>query len=906
MFKKYLQFIIIVLPIVILLTASTYLGYDAWQKYKTSANLKEQLNNAQLMQSFEHSVLNEIVCVATMSQHKELMAKVCSKTQKTTNDFMQQIMQQKNDKSLYTLEKVLYNIRTSVKDSGVAAVEKLVNGDLDKQMKKFIERYTLRLKNYSDDITEQESLRLYGKLSDISYATESEKALVSYYLSLKKPIPAKNLIYWGEVSASSEVPEMNKDHVFMFYGKLQKIWQDQKFQTILRHIEDIRMDIMSHSSTGNYTSDVAQWVNFMNQKQKALNGAETLLLNNILKGVDSRIQKAFWMLLFAIAAFLLALIALFTFIAYQKRANNQKDLFSKLAAKVHSISSDNEKAEVTEQIKSPKLAYDYIASNYQELYDKEKTSSEENKAKSAFFANMLYEIRAPLDSMLGYTKLLKETSLNIEQSDFVSIIEHNSENLDKIVSKAANQSKINLKKLEIKNSAFNLVKKIESIAETFAIKADGKDIVLGAFIDPSLPEKLIGDETRLSQVLTNLISNALQSTSAYGTVDLFVKTIHDDHDKVRIKFSVKDSGIGLDQDELNSILEALGASDTQTSISDIEIQNLGITNRIIEGMGGELEIESKKGKGTTFSFTLTLEKNDNASNSTAHPDFTGLKVGLALPSRDVKRQIDKNLEAYVNYLGGEFTIYYNDELFESNREIELPDVMIVYHHYARLEGELEAFTKLGCKIALITTGTLRSRIDTNQYNFSSMVYTPVTMSKTVRILAKSKLDQVRLAKEAEEKCKKFEKIRALVVEDNVISQKLMKNDLQSFGVDVMIAPNGRKAFEMRRENDFDIIFMDIDMPEMDGIEATKKILYYEGINQFKHVPIIALAAKASEDEKEIYIKTGMDDIAGKPFDLDKVADMIQKYCIDLPKEQEASEEDDLIAKVLSGNFLKEE
>jgi CheY-like chemotaxis protein len=180
------------------------------------------------------------------------------------------------------------------------------------------------------------------------------------------------------------------------------------------------------------------------------------------------------------------------------------------------------------------------------------------------------------------------------------------------------------------------------------------------------------------------------------------------------------------------------------------------------------------------------------------------------------------------------------------------------------------------------------------------------MSKTVRILAKSKLDQVRLAKEAEEKCKKFEKIRALVVEDNAISQKLMKNDLQSFGVDVMIAPNGRKAFEMRRENDFDIIFMDIDMPEMDGIEATKKILYYEGINQFKHVPIIALAAKASEDEKEIYIKTGMDDIAGKPFDLDKVADMIQKYCIDLPKEQEASEEDDLIAKVLSGNFLKEE
>jgi len=906
MFKKIIQLLVIVLPITILLAASSYIGYNAWQKYHTASNLNEQLNNAKLLQSFEHSVLNEIVCVATMSQHKELMAKVCSKPKKTTDGFMQQIMQQTNDKSLYMLEKVLYNVRSTIKDSGISAIEKLVNGDLDKHMKKFLESYTSKLRNYSDDVSEKESIRLYGQISDISYATESEKALVAYYLSLKKPIPAKNLIYWGNVVSSSDIPEMSEDHVFALYGKLQNIWQDPKLQETLRHIEDIRMDIMSHASTGNYISDVAQWVGLVNRKQKVLNNVEVLLLNDILNGVDKRIQKEFWTFIFSLVSLMLGILALFVFIHYQRRINTQKRLFDDLVSKIHDLSENKQSLAVSETIKDPKLAYEYIVSNYQELYDREKRANTENKAKNSFIANTFYEIRTPLDGILGYTKLLKETPLNIEQSDFVSIIENNSENLNKIVSKVAIQNTISEKKLEISNSSFNLIKKMESIVETFAIKADRKDIVLGAFIDPALPEKVIGDATRLTQVLTNLISNGLESTSAYGTVDLFVEKIHTDQNSTTIKFLVRDSGIGLDPEELENIFTAFNESNTKKIISGIDIQNLSITDKIIKRMGGKLDIESKKGEGTVFFFTLTLEKSDKTVQESVYPDFKGIKVGLALPSRDVDRQIDKNLEIYVTYLGGEFKIYYHDELFEAEEEIELPDVMIVYHNYARLEGELEAFSKLECKIALITTGTLRSRIDSDKYHFANIVYSPITMSKIVRILAKSKLEQARIAQEENQNGKKFENIHALVVEDNVISQKLIKNDLEKFGLEVMVASNGQEAFEMRRENDFDIIFMDIDMPVMDGIETTRKILYYEGINQFKHVPIIALAVNALDDELEKYKKIGMDDSVTKPFDLTKVETLIQKYCVDLVKEREVSEEDDLIAKVLSGNFLKEE
>jgi len=905
MFKKNIQFIIILLTILLLFLASIYFSYITWQKYSLNSNLKVQLNNTEIIQSFEHSILNEIVCVATMSEHKELMAKVCNKTKKTTDEFMQRIMQQTNDTSLYTLEKVLYDIRSSIKDSGVIAVEKLVNGDLDKKMKKFMELYTSKLKSYSDDISQKESIRLYGQMSDISYATESEKALAAYYLSLSKPIPDKNLIYWGNVVSASDIPEIRNDHVFVLYDKLQKIWQDQKFQKILRSIEDVRMDIMTHASSGNYRSKVAQWVDLVNKKQKILTQVEVLLLNDILDGVNKRIEAEREKLILGVSLAFLSLLAFFSMISYIRHISGQNKLLDDLFHKIHKFSSDDPESKVLEGSRNKKLAYDYIASNYQTLYEKEKTESEENKIKSAFLANLFYEIRTPLDSVLGYTKLLKETSLTIEQSDFVSIVENNSENLNKIVNKITDNHTMYEKKLEINNMEFNFIKKMESIIETFAIKADHKDIVLGVFIDPSLPEKLIGDAIRLSQVLTNLISNALDATSTYGTVDLFIEKMHADNNSVTVKFLVKDTAIELNTEEQKHIVAVFEGAEQSRSIAGIDMQNLNISHKIIKRMGGKIEIESREEDGNSFFFTLKLDKNKSITDN-LYPDFKGMKIGLALPSRDVNRQIDKNLEMYIKSLHAEFSIYYHDVLFETNEEIELPDLMLIYHHYARLEGELEAFSKLKCDIALITTGTLRSRVDRDKYNFSHIIYSPITLTKTIKILAKNSLKQARIVEKENQNDKKFENIHALVVEDNVISQKLIKNDLEKFGLKITVVSNGQEAFEMRRENDFDIIFMDIDMPIMDGVETTKKILYYEGINQFKHIPIIALAVNTFDEDEEKYMKIGMDDVITKPFDLNKLEILIQKYCIDLVKEKAETEEDDLIAKVLSGDFLKVE
>jgi len=909
MFKKYLQFIIIILPMMLLLAASSYIGYTNWTKYQIKTSLKAQLDNTKLLQSLEHSVLNEIVCVATMSQHKELMKKICDPTKKTTDTVMQQILQQKEDTSLHHLEKVVFNIRNNIEDSGTVAVEKLVNGDLDKEMNTFIQRYTQKLKNYSEGMDKKEYIRYYADISKISYETESEKALVSYYLSLKKAIPASNLIYWDKTVSNSQIPESTGDNLSILHEDIESFFKQDNFQATLRGIEDIRLDIMSHSTLGNYKSNVASWVSLVNQKQKVLHTVENMLLGHIFNDTTKELTKITSTLFLALAALVLSVLGLLLFINLWRKKSSKKKLLADLLTKVSQVSSENKKLEVGDDVSSYKIAYDYIASNYESVHDKVSSSDIENKVNSAFLNNLAYEVRTPLNGISGYTKLLKETSLNVEQSDFVSIIEDSFENLDTILNKLSTDTTLASQKLEVENFSFNLVKKIESAVETFSIKTDQKDIVLGLFIEPTLSHKVKGDATKLSQIITNLIDNALESSNAYDTIDVSLEKIHSDSEQVSIKFSIKDQGIGYNEDELLRISDAFDKMETVENIASIDMKNLSISNKIIKRMGGKLEVMSKKGEGTTFFFTLSFEKDNKQLDTAVYPTFEGMRVGLALPSKDISREIDKTLEVYVKHLGVNLTIYDYETLFESEEKVTLPDLMFVYHNYARLEGELESFSKLSCKVALITSGTLRSRINTDKYTFSSIVYAPITMSKIIKIFAESKLENNILIEEVTEaqveEVKKFENINALVAEDNEISQKIIANILKKFGVDVTLAEDGKKAFELRRESDFDIVFMDMEMPVMDGLEATSKILYYEGVNQFNHVPIIALTADANSVDTENYQKAGIDDYLTKPIDANAIYTLVQKYCIDIPKEMAQTEEDALIAKVLSGDFLKE-
>ncbi len=524
--------------------------------------------------------------------------------------------------------------------------------------------------------------------------------------------------------------------------------------------------------------------------------------------------------------------------------------------------------------------YKYITHLFSLLEKKGKEIKEEAEAKSQFLSTMSHEIRTPLNGILGFTKLLKEMDTTEDQKEFISLIESSSNNLISIVNDVLDLSKMNAEKMEIESIPFHLFETIDLTVASFAQMADQKDIEFGVLVDPTLSPYVIGDPTKLSQILTNLIGNAIKFTDAYGKINLFVEGVSSDKDHTGLKFSVSDNGIGLSEAQQKTIFEAYGQATAGTS-RKYGGTGLGLTisRKMVQLMGGELEVQSKENEGTTFFFTLPLEKNKDHEPS-VYTDFSDLSVGLALPVKSIDRQLDTNLQTYIEHLGATFSFFYYEELFESETPAVLPDIMIFDHHYARLPGELELCADLECKSVLLTNGSLRARVNPQQHHFTDVVLTPISLAKTIRILTNAsehKKEKI-LTSDTVENTEQFQGLHALVADDNKINCKLIKIILENLGLEVTVVNDGKEAVDMAIDNDYDILFMDIEMPVMDGVEACKHILEHETKHAMKHVPIIALTANTSSGEKEKYMAKGMDDYAVKPLDIEALKMIIKEHC----------------------------
>ncbi|GIT98017.1 hypothetical protein TSL1_08380 [Sulfurovum sp. TSL1] len=524
--------------------------------------------------------------------------------------------------------------------------------------------------------------------------------------------------------------------------------------------------------------------------------------------------------------------------------------------------------------------YKYIAHLFSLLEKKGKEIKEEAEAKGQFLSTMSHEIRTPLNGILGFTKLLKEMDATEDQKEFISLIENSSNNLISIVNDVLDLSKMNAEKMEIESIPFHLFETIDLTVASFAQMADQKDIEFGVLVDPTLSPYVIGDPTKLSQILTNLIGNAIKFTDTYGKINLFVERVSSDKDHTGLKFSVSDNGIGLSEVQQKTIFEAYGQATAGTS-RKYGGTGLGLTisRKMVQLMGGELEVESKENEGTTFFFTLSLAKNKDHEPS-VYTDFSELSVGLALPVKSIDRQLDVNLQIYIEHLGAAFSFYYYEDLFESDTPVNLPDIMIFDHRYARLPGELEQCAALECKSVLLTNGSLRARVNPQQHHFTDVVLTPISLAKTIRILTNAsehKKEKI-LTSDTAENTEQFQGLHALVADDNKINCKLIKIILENLGLEVTVVNDGKDAVEMSIHHTYDIIFMDIEMPVMDGVEACKHILQHETEQRLQHVPIIALTANTSSGDKEKYMAKGMDDYAVKPLDIEALKMIIKEHC----------------------------
>jgi len=616
-----------------------------------------------------------------------------------------------------------------------------------------------------------------------------------------------------------------------------------------------------------------------------LSKAELIVSDVLWNKSEVYLQKQLLLLSIASAIWILAFIlAYLGYTTTRDITRNIKELEEVLNKAVDEMkSSDQYLSSDTAAIENIELdthegtkeAYKFLEELVETAKDDKLIALQANEAKSLFLANMSHEIRTPLNGIVGFTEILRSTDLTEEQDEFLSIIDKSSENLLSIINNILDLSKIESNKIEIENIVFDAAEEFESAVETYAVAATEKNIDLNYFMDPLISAKLKGDPTKIKEIVINLLSNAVKFTSYGGEINLIIKKVEGEDGTSRIKFSVQDNGIGMTKDQQSRIFDAFSQADVSVT-RKYGGTGLGLTisSQFVELMGGNLELESAKDHGTTFYFSLPLEEVISTEVNYAHA-FTDLTIGKY--AQDIPTKLDSYLEDYFKYFGPSV------KHFESIGDLKELDANNVCKNYwididkAR-QNILDAIHHMDkSKLVVMANVTSRNKIEELGIDQSNVVYKPVTLSKLKEVLSNTANITPQLIEETVSAQQTRFDAHILVTEDNIINQKLIKRILEEHGITVDLANNGLESFEKRRSGNYDLLFMDIQMPVMDGIEATHEILDYEEDEELAHVPIVALTANALKGDRERFLNEGMDEYITKPIETTELLYVLNKF-----------------------------
>ncbi len=713
-------------------------------------------------------------------------------------------------------------------------------------------------------------LSMYEKYTELRENSVLENTVIYFVLLGSRKMSDTDIALWKQLMGKDILPRFNTlaDRTVALH--LKELLSVEEFNTIISEERDM---ILSEAREGKYSVSVIGWQNQLNKKMDYFTQVQSLLHSEIQKIEQGGLLSSRMVMIgYGVAVLLLLLLLLKLFTMHYKTHKN-KHISEDTIKDIELVFNENQQKEIKRLIESGKV--DHI---YKFLIQAIKDA---NQTKDLFLANMSHEIRTPLNGIVGFTNLLKETDDKEEQAEFISVIEKSSANLLTIVNDILDFSKIRAQKIELESIEFDPIDSFEAAVESYAAKAAEENIDFNIFLDPQLPTLLIGDPTKISQIIVNLVSNAIKFTPKNGEVNVSIEKHSENRDEVEVKFVVSDTGIGITKEQKKSIFEAFSQADVSTSRKYGGTGlGLSISGKFVELMGGKLNIWSVKDEGSSFYFTLTLKKPETAGRREI-PDMSSYTIGILNPHIDNEYYINQNLESYIIYTGAKIEHYTDESLLALKDSSKLPDILFIDHKFRHRGDDIKKFLDFDTKIIVMSTGDQKRNLKRYRSNIDRILYKPINFTKTLKALSNQKdISETR-------KKTTFENVHVLVAEDNLINQKLILNVLNRLGVEVSIANNGQEALEYRMENEYDMIFMDIQMPVMGGMEATGNILSLERHHNKTHTPIIALTANAVAGDREKYIGAGMDGYLSKPIELEKLNILLQEYFEDRIVEDEA-------------------